>query len=742
MIKYTLFLVGFVFLQSEIVWSDHLIENDRISGTPRLELNEENLNQLQLRTNLLGQSFLHKSQKSYILGDAAQFYTYNFENDKFTQENATLRYTDGLIKIWVADSEWSNGHVTDQVIQKVYEGLMLQTPSGSVDKNKGIIEIVHANFGLPPNFDGDGITDFLLTDIKDGWQDGEGFIAGYFNPLDQYINGTFIGRTQISGSNERDLLYIDTFPGIYHDGAYGYTEVLGTVSHEYQHLVNYRYDKNEATFVNEGLSELSSFLCGYGLRDPSKYLIDTNISITGWDTDLPQALAHYAKTALWTYYLYEKLGVTFIQELTRSGLNGIPGIESALNAVGSEETFNELMRNFFITIALNTTVNGLDFQFEWEALKGVRAAPQNYIFDYPHASSIKNPVNALGIYRFENGDTLSVTTGNLPSHVSLLINKFAINGLPELLVPFPPYGYQDDDFGTQWQTEDVMVINYETNAVWSLSASASQIAYISDYLLSEQSLDLRIQISQDIVANSIMVPYDSCWLQSVRFYNQQSSAGVNVHIYSDKIADGMKPAGQSVLFDNILQGDWVELDLRSVEIWRQAGETFDIGIEFIDGGIIGYTVSDIEGVNSFLYRAADGKYSALDNFKVDGVTLTGSWLLDIRYAAPLAYKPGNTNQIPASFTIESIGPVPFPSPTNPVLRIQYTVNKPGNLTVDVYNILGQRVRRLFEGYEDNLAGTLTWFGDNALGAPVASGTYILHFRFEDQAEARKILIIR
>jgi len=742
MINHFCVLVGLVCVLIGIVRSDHLAKNDRVSGTPRLELNEENLTQLALRTSHLHTPFLHKPQKSYTLGDMAQFYIYNFVDEKYIQESATLRFTDGFINIWVSDAEWSNGHVTSQVIQQVYQGLMVQTPAASIDKNKGIVEIIHSNFGLPPNFDGDGVTDFLLTDIQDGWEEGEGFIAGYFNPLDQFINGTFVGRTQISGSNERDILYIDTYPGIYRDGSFGYSEVLGTVSHEYQHLIHYRYDKNELPFINEGLSELSSFLCGYGLRDPSKYLINTNISLTAWDSELPQALAHYAKTALWTFYLYENFGPLFIRELAQSAAAGIAGVEAALNSSGYETLFSAVLERFFLTITLNGDVNGSDYQFKWPPLSGLRAVPQVYIRDYPYVASIKNPAYALALYRFENGDTLSVATGNPPENLIFLVNKYAADGRATYLMELPLPDYDDNDFGNLWQIEDLLVINNGANAAWSLSASSRQRYYTSGYLLSDEALDLRIQISDEIIANSISVPFDSCRLRSVRFYNQQSIGGVQIHIYNERIVNRSVPQGQSILFENVLQGDWIELDLQGLEIWRKAGETFDIGIELLNGGIIGYTGTAIDQVNSFLYRPSQNMFLELENFKVESGALSGTWLLDVSYTAPIRYKPGSNHQIPASFRIESIGPLPFPSPSNPELYIQYTLNKPGHLNVSIYNVLGQRIRSLADSYQENLAGTLSWSGDNDQGVPVASGNYYLNFKFEDQVDTRKILIVR
>ena len=123
----------------------------------------------------------------------------------------------------------------DSVLENIRIGLQERTPSGSFDENKGILEILLEIFGTPPDVDGNGKVEFLLTDIEDGW-DGQGsYIGGYFTPSDQTTYG-----------NGADILYVDTYPGIYSekDGISSYDEssALGTISHELQHLIHFAYD--------------------------------------------------------------------------------------------------------------------------------------------------------------------------------------------------------------------------------------------------------------------------------------------------------------------------------------------------------------------------------------------------------------------------------------------------------------------------------------------------------------------
>jgi len=138
------------------------------------------------------------------IGDEKSFNVLNLENPdkpKFENKLFVLKKMDDLINIWVEKAELTNSHVTNSVIDNIYNGLINSTPSESINPSQGIYKIDVDVFGSPPDFDGNGKVDFLLTDIQDGW-DGEGeFIGGFFYSKDQ---------STLSGSNKADILYIDT----------------------------------------------------------------------------------------------------------------------------------------------------------------------------------------------------------------------------------------------------------------------------------------------------------------------------------------------------------------------------------------------------------------------------------------------------------------------------------------------------------------------------------------------------
>jgi len=82
--------------------------------------------------------------------------------------------------------------------------------------------------------------------------------------------------------------------------------------------------------------------------------------------------------------------------------------------------------------------------------------------------------------------------------------------------------------------------------------------------------------------------------------------------------------------------------------------------------------------------------------------------------------------IPEDFVISRSYPNPFNSSTT----FSYTLNEKGHVSVEVFNVLGQKIVSLEN--EDKIAGTyrITWKGVDSNGKNVSSGTYILNTSVE------------
>ncbi|HDQ44369.1 MAG TPA: T9SS type A sorting domain-containing protein [bacterium] len=100
------------------------------------------------------------------------------------------------------------------------------------------------------------------------------------------------------------------------------------------------------------------------------------------------------------------------------------------------------------------------------------------------------------------------------------------------------------------------------------------------------------------------------------------------------------------------------------------------------------------------------------------------------------------NNLPGYFTLAQN----YPNPFNPETTIRFRVHKPGHVTLTIYNILGQRVRVLFDRRVDAVeAGRTfleTWDGNNESGQRVASGVYIYRIQQGHYALTKRMMLIK
>ncbi len=312
-----------------------------LCGLPQiLETQNETLQNTRNLHPELSEQLLKPVKLVHDIGDTLPFFTQNLKTNSFEQISAVCMHKTDKTYIFVEASEWTSEKVTQTDLENFHTAFELSTPNGSLDPNSGIKNILETTFGLPPNKSGDGYVYILIYDIKD-WYDPPNvntYVAGYFHPNDQG-NGSY--------SNKKDLIYVDSDPG---DPSA--TQTLGFIAHEYQHLLHYNQDPNESSlsglWVNEGISEYASFLCGYGLENPSRFLRSPERSLTAFQQSGANTLIDYSKVALWTYYLGEKFGTSLVSAIVSDTKQSIAGVRSALTSQGINLSFEEVFSNFVV----------------------------------------------------------------------------------------------------------------------------------------------------------------------------------------------------------------------------------------------------------------------------------------------------------------------------------------------------------------------------------------------------------
>ncbi len=86
----------------------------------------------------------------------------------------------------------------------------------------------------------------------------------------------------------------------------------------------------------------------------------------------------------------------------------------------------------------------------------------------------------------------------------------------------------------------------------------------------------------------------------------------------------------------------------------------------------------------------------------------------------------------------------YPNPFNPTTTIEFVLNKSGfaKVKLEVYNMLGQRVKTLYNGVLDAGTYKFQWDGTNQAAQRVASGMYIYRLEVDQKAMVKQMVLIK
>jgi hypothetical protein len=270
-------------------------------------------------------------------GDVEYFYTVNLKNNKPERIKARLTKIGRHCYVYV---EQGRSIPAKNINRIVYHF------------DKRIYSECRAMFGSEwsPGIDGDKRITLLLLDIKDTYNPSagqKGFTAGYFNAGDQFR------RSQKKYSNQREMLYLDVYPG-----EAGSDKFLSVLAHEFQHMIHFHHDPKEFDWVDESLSQLAPFLCGYG-HPPQliSFIRNPDNNLVAWAGD--NTLANYGQVYLWAYYIATHISTTedrrkaFVRRMVEQKSQGLSGLNAAIKKQRIKNNVANLFRSFCLANYLN-----------------------------------------------------------------------------------------------------------------------------------------------------------------------------------------------------------------------------------------------------------------------------------------------------------------------------------------------------------------------------------------------------
>ncbi|HEY9166104.1 MAG TPA: T9SS type A sorting domain-containing protein [Candidatus Kryptonia bacterium] len=402
------------------------------------------------------------------VGMVQQFFALNFVTEVYYTVSATLMVRGAVTEIWVDDAELANGHVDAAVVDSIFIALESRTPSGSRNPDEGIVKLDEEYFGMPPNSgNSNGYISILITDLKDGWTSSVNspFIAGFFLNNDQPDPQSGLYQ---AGSNRRDMLYVDSYPGIYYNGIKNPAAPLPTVAHELQHLIHWHYDPGEVTFLNEGCSTNAEVICGNPLRSPSLYFNDTNVPLFTWHATTDQnVLADYSRAALFMRYLFEQFGDDFARDFVQNPAEGIAGISSTLSEVGSSLTFEQVFKNWAIANEVNDTTLGREYGYEYPI--SLRPVPLSITDPNVCMTQYSTNGTAVRYVDYSNGSSLTLNFVSGGAEVTAIETGVTKSVQPVQI----PSASNFPDFGSRYNDVTLVMVNPNLIGSGTISMNSS-----------------------------------------------------------------------------------------------------------------------------------------------------------------------------------------------------------------------------------------------------------------------------
>jgi len=95
-------------------------------------------------------------------------------------------------------------------------------------------------------------------------------------------------------------------------------------------------------------------------------------------------------------------------------------------------------------------------------------------------------------------------------------------------------------------------------------------------------------------------------------------------------------------------------------------------------------------------------------------------------------------KVPASFSLNQN----YPNPFNPETKIEYFLPKETQVRIDIFNIIGQRVKTLVNQRETAGHKKVIWDGKNERGEAVSSGIYFYRLEADNFTQTRKMILMK
>jgi immune inhibitor A len=260
----------------------------------------------------------------YPVGTCRTFHASNVDTNEHFDLTACLRYKNDVVYMWVEE-----GVKVDEADLKAAADLFA---TKTYPNNRNF-------FGSEwsPGVDNDPRLHILhARNLGDT-------VAGYYSSADEFVPAVR------EDSNAMEMFYIQIDNVTVNDDFYN-----GVLAHEFQHMIHWYNDRNEDTWLNEGSSELASYLNGYDTGG-SEYVFSRkpDTQLNSWPEGPGTAGANYGASYLFMSYFLDRFGAEATRALIAHDENGFASVDAVLADLGTGMTHVDLFADWVVANLLD-----------------------------------------------------------------------------------------------------------------------------------------------------------------------------------------------------------------------------------------------------------------------------------------------------------------------------------------------------------------------------------------------------
>ena len=484
-----------------------------------------------LACRLLGKCNIPTSVPSgpFKNGDQQSFWLTNTDNAQSFKIKATLQYSTEHAYFWVEDGVKYDQAEAQQLVD-TFETKIYPTDreffgsewSPGVDNDPHIYIVYGRGIGATT--------------------------AGYFAPQNEY--NPLVQKY----SNAHELYAMNA-----DNSALGDTYTYGVLAHEFQHMIHWKQDRNETSWMNEGFSEVAVLLNGYYTSGAARqFAADPDLQLTDWNPGSPGSNGpHYGASFLFLSYFLDRFGQDDTKALVRDQQNGMESVDDILKSANAIDKVS------------GKPITADDVFMDWAAT--------NYLLDgsigdgrYVYHNYAKAP-------KVEDTESIS----NCPSSITRTVNQYGTD-----YINYTCGGLHTLHFEGATQTGLLPVDAFSGKyAFWSNKGDESDMTLTREFDFTKASgpLTLQYQTWYDVEKD-----YDYVFLEA------SQDAGKTWQILKTPSGTDKNPSGNSYGWGyNAKSTGWVQ---ENVDLSQFKGQKVQIRFEYVTDAAVngeGFLLDDV-----------------------------------------------------------------------------------------------------------------------------------------------------